>query len=107
MEIQGTITHVLDTRTGSGQKGDWTVYSYVLETSGQYPKQIAFEVFNKDYGLSIGDTITAQIDLSTREYNGKWYTSVKAYKVDVQGDKQAPAPTRPVIDDDVDDGLPF
>jgi hypothetical protein len=107
MEIQGTITHVLDTRTGSGQKGDWTVYSYVLETSGQYPKQIAFEVFNKDYGLSIGDTITAQIDLSTREYNGKWYTSVKAYKVDVQGGKQAPAPTRPIIDDDVDDDLPF
>jgi hypothetical protein len=107
MEIQGTITHVLDTRTGSGQKGDWTVYSYVLETSGQYPKQIAFEVFNKDYGLNIGDTITAQIDLSTREYNGKWYTSVKAYKVDVQGGKQAPAPTLPVIDDDVDDDLPF
>jgi stress response protein SCP2 len=106
MEITGTITHVLDTRTGSGAK-DWTVYSYVLETSGQYPKQIAFEVFNKDYGLSIGDTITAQIDLSTREYNGKWYTSVKAYKVETQGAKQAPVPTRPAMEDDDSGDLPF
>jgi hypothetical protein len=106
MEIQGTITHVLDTRTGSGQKGDWTVYNYVLETSGQYPKQIAFEVFNTDHGLRVGDTIKAQIDLSTREYNGKWYTSVKAHKVDKQGGKQAPAP-RPAIEDEVDDDLPF
>jgi hypothetical protein len=107
MEITGTITHVLDTRTGSGQKGDWTVYNYVLETSGQYPKQIAFEVFNTYHGLNIGDTVTAQIDLSTREYNGKWYTSVKAYKVDVQGAKQAPVNTRPTMEDDDDGDLPF
>lgn len=106
MEIQGKITHVLDTRTGSGQKGDWTVYSYVLETSGQYPKQIAFEVFNTDHGLNIGDVITAQVDLSTREYNGKWYTSVKAYKVETQG-KQAPAPSRPSTFVDDDDSMPF
>jgi stress response protein SCP2 len=105
MEIQGKITHVLDTRTGSGQKGDWTVYSYVLETSGQYPKQIAFEVFNTNHGLQVGDTITAQVNLESREYNGKWYTSVKAYKVETQG-KQAPAP-RPAMEDSESDGLPF
>ena len=105
MEIQGTITHVLDTRTGSGQKGDWTVYNYVLETSGQYPKQIAFEVFNTDHGLQVGDTIKAQIDLSTREYNGKWYTSVKAHKVETKGGK-APEP-RPAMEDDESVDLPF
>jgi len=107
MEIQGTITHVLDTRTGSGQKGDWTVYSYILETSGQYPKQIAFEVFNKDHGLNVGDTITAQANVESREYNGRWYTSVKAHKVDVQGAKPAPANNRPTMEDDESDGLPF
>jgi hypothetical protein len=108
MEITGTITHVLDTRTGSGQKGDWTVYSYVLETSGQYPKQIAFEVFNKDYGLSIGDTITAQINIESREYNERWFTAVKAYKVEVQGAIPTPANTRPAMEDDESDSeLPF
>jgi stress response protein SCP2 len=108
MEIQGKITHVLDTRTGSGQKGDWTVYNYVLETSGQYPKQIAFEVFNTDHGLQVGDTIKAQINIESREYNGRWYTAVKAYKVDVQGSKQASPPPRPEMEDNSEDSeLPF
>ena len=103
MEIQGKITHVLDTRTGSGAKA-YTVYNYVLETGGQYPKPLAFEVFNTDHGLQVGDTITAQVNLESREYNGKWYTSVKAYKVETQG-KQAPAP-HPAMEDD-ESGLPF
>jgi hypothetical protein len=108
MEITGKITHILDTRTGSGTKGDWTVYSYVLQPDGQYAKPIAFEVFNTDHGLMIGDTVTAHINIESREHNGKWYTSVKAYKVDVQGDKQAPAQTKQTpIDDDNPDDLPF
>ena len=109
MEIQGTITHVLDTRTGSGQKGDWTVYNYVLETSGQYPKSIAFEVFNTDHGLRVGDSITAQINLESREYNGKWYTAVKAYKVDHKsaGVHESVVPPRPEMEDDESVDLPF
>jgi hypothetical protein len=107
MEIQGTITHVNPTREGTGGKGAYTVYNYVLETGGQYPKQIAFEVFNTDHGLRVGDTITAQVNLESREYNGKWYTAVKAYKVDVQGGKQASSPPRPEMEDSDSDGLPF
>ena len=107
MEIQGRITHILETRTGSGQKGAWTVYNYVLETAGQYPKQIAFEVFNSDHGLNVGDGITAQANVESREHNSKWYTSVKAYKVEVHGAKPAPAGNRPTMEDDESDGLPF
>jgi stress response protein SCP2 len=104
MEIQGKITHVLDTRTGNGAK-EYTVYNYVLETPGEYSKLIAFEVFNHDYKLRVGDTLTAQVNLESREYNGKWYTAVKAYKINKQGG-QAPA-LRPAIEDEVDDDLPF
>jgi hypothetical protein len=103
MEIQGKITHVLDTRTGSGAKA-YTVYNYVLETGGQYPKPLAFEVFNTDHGLQVGDTITAQVNLESREYNGKWYTSVKAYKVEKQGGK---ASERPQFEDSDFQDMPF
>jgi hypothetical protein len=105
MEIQGKITHILPTREGNGTKGAYTVYNYVLETGGQYPKPLAFEVFNTDHGLQVGDTITAQVNLESREYNGKWYTSVKAYKLETQG-KQAPAQP-PAMEDSESDGLPF
>jgi hypothetical protein len=105
MEIQGKITHILPTREGNGTKGAYTVYNYVLETGGQYPKPLAFEVFNTDHGLRVGDTITAQVNLESREYGGRWYTSVKAYKVETQGGK-APAP-RPAMEDIDDSDLPF
>jgi hypothetical protein len=104
MEIQGKITHILPTREGNGAKGAYTVYNYVLETSGQYPKPLAFEVFNTDHGLQVGDTITAQVNLESREYGGRWYTSVKAYKVDKQGGSKASE--RPQFEDD-DDSMPF
>jgi hypothetical protein len=105
MEIQGKITHILSTREGSGNKGAYTVYNYVLETGGQYPKPLAFEVFNTDYGLQVGDTITAKINLESREYNGRWYTSVKAYKVDKQSGSKASE--RPQFEDDDLDPMPF
>ena len=104
MEIQGKITHILPNREGNGQKGAYTVYNYVLETSGQYPKPLAFEVFNTDHGLSVGDTITAQVNLESREYNGKYYTSVKAYKVEKQGGK---ASERPQFEDSDFQDMPF
>jgi hypothetical protein len=104
MEIQGKITHILPTREGSGNKGAYTVYNYVLETGGQYPKPLAFEVFNTDYGLCVGDTITAKINLESREYNGRWYTSVKAYKVEKQGGK---ASERPQFEDSDFQDMPF
>jgi hypothetical protein len=109
MEIQGKITHILPTREGNGTKGAYTVYNYVLETGGQYPKPLAFEVFNTDHGLSVGDTITAQVNLESREYGGRWYTSVKAYKVDHKsaGVHESVVPPRLAMEDSDSDGLPF
>lgn len=112
MEIQGKITHILPTREGNGTKGAYTVYNYVLETSGQYPKPIAFEVFNTDNGLSVGDTITAQVNLESREYNGRWYTAVRAYKIesDARPAQQAsarPAPNLRPQSEDAEQDLPF
>lgn len=104
MEIQGKITHILPNREGNGNKGAYTVYNYVLETSDKYPKSIAFEVFNTDHGLRVGDTITAQVNLESREYNGRWYTAVKAYKVESRSARQAPE--RPQFEDD-DSEFPF
>jgi hypothetical protein len=109
MEIQGKITHILPTREGNGTKGAYTVYNYVLETADKFPKAIAFEVFNTDHGLHVGDTLTAQVNLESREYNGRWYTSVKAYKVEVysyQSVKKA-MPERPAMEDIDDSDLPF
>jgi len=85
MEIKGKVTHVLEPVTGTSEKGDWKKQTIViLEDKEQYPKSIAFDVFNdKVTAPNVGDSITAAINLDSREYNGKWYTNVNVWKLDI------------------------
>lgn len=110
MEIQGTIIEVLESVTGEGANGTWTKLGYVLETGGQYPKKVAFDVWNEEIPKPVvGDSVKAQIDVESREYNGKWYTNVKAFAITVEGKGQATA-QQPAANIDIpggDDDLPF
>jgi hypothetical protein len=59
------------------------VSTVIVETDGQYPKKVALKMFGKvkdTFSLGIGDDIKAEIDVESREYNGKWYTDAKMWK---------------------------
>ena len=86
MEIQGVLKQILKTESGTSKSGKtWQKQTIIIETADAYPKQIAVEVSEKalsrlqDY--SEGMTITCSINIESREYNGKWFTSVKAWKI--------------------------
>jgi len=86
MEIQGVLKQILKTESGESKSGKtWQKQTIIIETADAYPKQIAVEVSEKalsrlqDY--SEGMTITCSINIESREYNGKWFTSVKAWKI--------------------------
>jgi hypothetical protein len=86
MEIQGTLKQILKTESGTSKSGkDWQKQTIIVETQETYPKLIAIEVSEKaisrlqDY--SIGQTITCSINIESREYNGRWFTSVKCWKI--------------------------
>jgi len=86
MEISGNIFIVLDSQSGTSANGNaWVKHAFVIETEGQYPKKIKFDMFSKDATsrLSIheGDNVTVSFNLESREYNGKWYSNINAYKV--------------------------
>ena len=84
MEITGKIIEILPEKSGQSARGPWRKQEYVLETNGQYPKKICFMAWGDkidEFGIRDGETITAGIDLESREYNGRWYTDVKALKV--------------------------
>ncbi len=132
MEITGKIIQVMPIRSGKSPRtgNDWAVQEYVLETiQDQYPRHCAFEVFGQDriaqMNIQQGEMLTVSFDLDAREYNGRWYNSIRAWKVDrnVEGAAAAapaaapaatippavPAPTlnnAPAGGDKVDD-LPF
>jgi hypothetical protein len=86
MEIQGTLKQILPLESGESKSGKaWQKQTIIVETQETYPKLIAVEVSEKaisrlqDY--SIGHIITCLINIESREYNGRWFTSVKAWKI--------------------------
>ena len=93
MEISGKIIAVLPLATGEGKNGTWRSQDYVLETYDQYPRKVCFNLFNDridQFPMAIGDDVEVSFDIDSREYNGRWYTSVRAWKV-VKKNNEAPA----------------
>lgn len=122
MEIQGRIIQLLDEQSGQGRNGTWRKRDYVLETDGQYPKKVCFNLWGEkidQYPVSVGDKVTLHFDIESREFNGRWYTDVKGWKIDKGQAASADAPPMPeefVVPDDIsagdsplpeEDDLPF
>jgi len=102
MDISGKIIAVLPERGGVSQRTgtEWKVASYVLETMEQYPKKCCFEVFGSDkiqlMNIQVGQTLTVSMDIDAHEYQGRWFNTIRAWKV-VPYDPNAPvAPVAPV-----------
>lgn len=90
MEVVGKIIQVLPLQEGMGRNGNpWKVQAYVLETQDQYPRKVHFEVFGEDRirqnPAAIDQLVTVSFDIESREFNGRWYTSIRAYRIN-QGD---------------------
>ena len=89
MEIRGKIIELLPEKSGQSANGGWRKQEYVLETDGQYPKKICFMAWGDkidQFNIKQGETVEVSVDLESREYNGRWYTDVKAWKVSKDGD---------------------
>ena len=84
MEIRGKIIEILPEKSGQSANGEWRKQEYVLETESNYPKKICFMAWGDKIGefdLKQGESVEVSVDLESREYNGRWYTDVKAWKV--------------------------
>lgn len=123
--IEGQITAILPETRGVGQRGEWVSQDFVLKTNDNYPKNICFTILGadkiKEANIRIGDVVSIGVNLESREFNGRWYTSIKAWSVkrkfEAQAAKQAPPaptpqpsqPTQTQTSSSVDntDNLPF
>ena len=96
MEIQGTIIQVLPLETGVSKSGNsWQKKNFVIETGGQYPKKVCINLFGDNvvkFPLQVGQSVTAHIDIESREFNVRWYTDVRAWNV-TYNDTSGLAPT--------------
>ena len=103
MELSGKVIAVLEPRGGVSKTGNpWKVQEYVIETHDQYPRRMCFDVFGEDkinqFNIQIGEELTVHFDVDAREWQGRWFNSIRAWKVErVSAQHSAP----------VDAGGPF
>lgn len=120
LQVTGKVVELLDEQSGEGRNGPWRKQEFILETEGQYPKQICMVQWGDNidkFAIQKGETLTAHIDIQSREYQGRWYTDVKAWRIDrnqqqgggAQSDPSGPDdfPEPPSPSSDPDDDLPF
>ncbi len=123
MEIIGKIIRLGEVVNGTAKSGNaWKKRDVVIETLEQYSNTVCLAVWSENVEnplLQIGATLKFSITIQSREYNGKWYTDVKANRIDTEmngvNNQTLPTPgsdgfTSPIddlLDDKEDDGLPF
>ena len=100
MEITGKIIAALEPRGGVSQRtgNNWKMQEFVIETLEQYPRKCMFNVFGEDrlneMKIQVGEVLTVSFDIDAREYNGRWYNDIRAWRV-VPAQPAAPAPAAP------------
>lgn len=130
MEITGKTVAVLDLVSGTSKAGNaWQKREFVIEIPGQYPRKLCFQLFGEKVNdcPAVGDEVKVSFDPESREWQGKWFTQLNAWKVEKQGTQptatapqQAPAQQgweaaypapqpkpQPAAQAQEDDGLPF
>lgn len=87
MKLVGTITTILPKTTGVGKNGKaWAKQTFVMayDENTRYPKSISFDIFNEkiaESNIVQGKRYEVDIDFEAREYQGKYFNSVTAWKV--------------------------
>lgn len=71
-------------QTGKSSRGEWQKQDFILETQDQYPKKVCISVWNNKIELEphLNGLVKVFINIESREYNERWYTDVKAWKLE-------------------------
>ena len=131
LELEGRIARKLGVQTGTSARGAWSKQEFIFEyQEGNFPSQVCMNVWGDDKvreldKFQVGDKVKVSFNLSSREYNGRWYTDVRAWRIEPAAAAQpggyapqaayaapaAPSAPLPTADDMSsplsDDDLPF
>ena len=96
LNISGIVLSILPLQSGTSKAGNqWQKQDFILEKQGQYPRKVCVCLFGDNvekFPLQVGQSVTASVDIESREFNGRWYTDVRAWNVVYNDQQGAPAP---------------
>ena len=88
MQVKGTLLQILKMETGVSKAGkEWKKQDFVIETNEQFPKKVCFTLFGDKISLIDGFTEGSELEvyfsLESRDFNGKWYHNINAWKIEM------------------------
>jgi len=122
LELKGRLVQKLQKESGEGRNGRWEKQQFVIETQEQYPKKICIVCWGDKISmldsLNEGDQLNVAVNIESREYNSRWYTDVRAWRIErvagedpaageLPGDIANELPPPEIEDADTTDDLPF
>lgn len=115
MQLIAKLTQLLPLQTGTGKNGEWKKQDIIVETDGQYPKKVCISIWGdkiNESQLIVGNSLVIDFDIESREFSGRWYTDLKAWKIELASQAIASINQldniEPIdLSEDPGDGLPF
>ena len=111
LELEGRIARKMNVQSGTSARGSWSKQEFVFEyQEGNFPSQVCMHVWGEDKvreldKYQVGDKVKVSFNLSSREFNGRWYTDVRVWRMEpavpqsVQAAPQVPQAPMPTEDD--------
>lgn len=101
LEVVATLIKKLAPVSGTSARGDWQKQEFIVETEGEYPKKICFNVWGEDKSAELanyneGDSLRISFNIESREYNERWYTDLRAWRIEKVESTFQEAPQQPM-----------
>ncbi len=117
--LEGRLLQILPQQNGTGKNGPWIKQDFIIETHGEYSRKICISAWGEKAGeikgFDEGDQLKVSVNIESREFNERWYTDIKAWRIEKES---PPRKTGPAAESEVpppedvpppadDDLLPF
>ncbi len=119
LSVKGRVFQILKPETGVSKVGkEWSKREFVIETEEQFPRKVCFTLFGDKTSLinnlAVGEVVDVSFNIESREYNGKWFHNINAWKIDKpeSAENRSPMPEYSIDDippeaEENADDLPF
>ena len=90
MQVKGNVIQILKPESGVSRAGkEWKKQEFVIETNEQFPKKVCFTLFGDKIslieGFSEGTEVEVFFSVESRDFNGKWFHNINAWKIETAG----------------------
>jgi hypothetical protein len=104
--LEGKLIQILPLQEGVSTRGAWKKQEFIIETADQYPKKVCIGCWNEKAddlaNFNVGDLMKIAVNIESREYNSRWYTDIKAWRIDAVNQQAPAAPNAPAANQSED-----